>query len=514
MRLQRAWTLTGLSLLALLALSSGARDRDFAPQGALYLGGGQILEAATPRQLTLNAHVMQMAYQPGGLSLAYLGVRIDGTQVTQTVTLVGGKYGTPTTLMTSAFPIDPAEELRLRQRMEDQQAGRRAASPPPTPSPDVRLRELSLDGWSADGRFLLVRQNEMVTLPVNTQAAPTDMQETTQSRYLCIDVGVTPPHIRVIPLPLVTSAQVSTSSAQWLPDGLHVAFFQKTGDFDQPQSAQYAVYDTARDSLITFPLENEQVLMAMPDDSHAIVRAGSPKQPQYVIRDLKAGQETPTNEPAVVTAWKRRLSAPPPALALDVEERFHPDRQGITGIDSHLIWLRRTQGSKKMSALPVGLTPGPDDPQAQIAPNEQQVAFIAHGDLFVTDLSVRDATPREKLAAGDKLPCPEEQALAQDSLKQIGLAMMQYTQDYDETLPPAGDVKDRVMPYLKNSTVFNVGDSRFAYQAPPNLELAGFKATSELVIGTLNTPCARNVLYADGHVRSFPRAGNSPGGTE
>ena len=54
-----------------------------------------------------------------------------------------------------------------------------------------------------------------------------------------------------------------------------------------------------------------------------------------------------------------------------------------------------------MSAMPVGLTPGAATRRRAGRRTGQQVAFIAHGDLFVTDLSERDATVREKLAAGD-----------------------------------------------------------------------------------------------------------------
>lgn len=43
----------------------------------------------------------------------------------------------------------------------------------------------------------------------------------------------------------------------------------------------------------------------------------------------------------------------------------------------------------------------------------------------------------------------------QSNLKQIGLGIVQYAQDYDELMPPAREWIDRLQPYVKSEAVFN-----------------------------------------------------------
>jgi len=111
---------------------------------------------------------------------------------------------------------------------------------------------------------------------------------------------------------------------------------------------------------------------------------------------------------------------------------------------------------------------------------------------------------REKLTAGGPRDCAEERQLAMNSLKQIGLGIIQYAQDNNEHFPEANSLRDSVMPYLaEDDSLFQIGNSRFVYHAPADLNLAHLDNPATTVLGTMNLPCARVVLYADGHVRTF-----------
>lgn len=96
------------------------------------------------------------------------------------------------------------------------------------------------------------------------------------------------------------------------------------------------------------------------------------------------------------------------------------------------------------------------------------------------------------------------------NLKQLGLGIMQYTQDHNQTFPPLEDaaaMKKEVMPYVKNEELFVHPGSKEAYQ--PNSSLSGKKLSSlaepnSRVLAyeaSAGTDGRRGVLYADGHVK-------------
>ena len=122
-----------------------------------------MLEAAATRQLTLNANVWQFAYQPGGLEIAYTGMQVDGTKVTQSLRLIGSKHGGMLgTLRSHTWQLNEAGTEPVRDG----------------------TGLMRLCGWSGDGRYLLVTQYSLAT-----------------QNYLCIDVGQETIHITPIALP-------------------------------------------------------------------------------------------------------------------------------------------------------------------------------------------------------------------------------------------------------------------------------------------------------------------------
>jgi prepilin-type processing-associated H-X9-DG protein len=102
-----------------------------------------------------------------------------------------------------------------------------------------------------------------------------------------------------------------------------------------------------------------------------------------------------------------------------------------------------------------------------------------------------------------------------DHLKQLGLALRLYTQDYDNRLPPMKDpvaAKQALLPYVGRESVFAHPTTGEPYQ--PNPALSHKKLTSlewpETVVAFYEAhplaPDTRGVLFADGHARRVPEA--------
>jgi prepilin-type N-terminal cleavage/methylation domain-containing protein/prepilin-type processing-associated H-X9-DG protein len=106
------------------------------------------------------------------------------------------------------------------------------------------------------------------------------------------------------------------------------------------------------------------------------------------------------------------------------------------------------------------------------------------------------------------------QASCLSNVKQIGLALMQYAQDYDEALPAAGWVDTaiwpngasggnpwhmRIYPYVKNVQAFNCPSASYAWAGEPSTSIKyGYNASlpSYCSLGTIVYPAA-TILVTD-----------------
>lgn len=114
-------------------------------------------------------------------------------------------------------------------------------------------------------------------------------------------------------------------------------------------------------------------------------------------------------------------------------------------------------------------------------------------------------------------------ATSVSNLKQIGLGLMQYVQDYDERLPPMrsattereltdnpparATVQQVIQPYVRTTQIFRHPGTRQFYRPNPFLSrkpLASFKSPATMVAFYEASPDVegrRAVLYLDGHVK-------------
>lgn len=120
--------------------------------------------------------------------------------------------------------------------------------------------------------------------------------------------------------------------------------------------------------------------------------------------------------------------------------------------------------------------------------------------------------------AGDTEAAPEEESGSDASianLKQLGLAVMMYSQDYDETLPPLTDAaaaKKAIMPYVKNDKVFVSPDTKQPFRFNAALskhKLAAIKEPASMVLAyeaQPNKEQMRAVVFLDGHAKRVPES--------
>ncbi|MDW8291125.1 MAG: hypothetical protein RMM06_10400 [Armatimonadota bacterium] len=131
---------------------------------------------------------------------------------------------------------------------------------------------------------------------------------------------------------------------------------------------------------------------------------------------------------------------------------------------------------------------------ADLSPAGDAVWYVSQGAAWIAPLrklsrQQYEALYREKL-----------QETAVSYAKQIGLALMMYVQDFDETFPPnTGDLQWLLLPYLKDSRFFNLPGTNFFYLM--NMETLGsIQTPSETMVGYIQTPYGRAVIWAVGHV--------------
>jgi len=131
---------------------------------------------------------------------------------------------------------------------------------------------------------------------------------------------------------------------------------------------------------------------------------------------------------------------------------------------------------------------------ADLSPSGDAVWYVSHGAAWVVNLRKLN---REQYEAIHREALRETVV---SNAKQIGLALLMYVQDYDETFPPnTGDIQAILMPYLRNQEIFNLPGTNFFYLMNAN-PLPSIERPAETMVGYFQTPYGRAIIWADGHV--------------
>jgi hypothetical protein len=453
-----------LSLLAVLSFPSAADPSGPPSPEILYTSRKEFVRIAPARPLTLNAHLTQFAYEPLGLEVAAVGSETTDDTTTHFVKTIDVRTGHELhrLSMTSA-PISDGGQIGFKML-----------------------------GWTPSGKYLLLERTQ----------GKEDSPGESVTDLVRWDLSADPPTVRpVIPqFTLPPGALSDDTVLRYASPHNRWVLFTRDYNLNRQRQSAYQLYDTERNTFQPLvPPANTEIYNSWLDDGHLSVQSGQGRK----ALDVVTGKFSllPTTSLADLPPASKQY----PDLTLNVEDRPQVDQTRVSQFPSCIVWVYCPPRLKKpLSAVGAGITMGGEDPQAVWSPTGRQIAFLNHGDLYVNDVTTIPATgrmPNEKMALGLPLSCPEEQAIATSNMKQIGLAVTQYCQDYDEKFPPAGDVDEPLMPYLRNRSLYSVGNVHWVYHAPEKPELAAMEEPAATVIGTMDLPCGQVVLFGDGHVK-------------
>jgi len=187
----------------------------------------------------------------------------------------------------------------------------------------------------------------------------------------------------------------------------------------------------------------------------------------------------------------------------------------------HAVWLERNDASSQPAGAPPTPTqPPPDttkpvsdrapvrrDELTLVTPDGEALMLTPDGGaaLYLNRDGTLMAVPLERMETGAFLTARREAQKAQtlQNAKQIALGVLMYTMDYDEVLPPATGVEGIIAPYLRSSDVFNnptTGAPGFRFVLPGGGPMGKIEKPAATVLGYLEGPGGRAVIYVDGHV--------------
>ena len=155
------------------------------------------------------------------------------------------------------------------------------------------------------------------------------------------------------------------------------------------------------------------------------------------------------------------------------------------------------------ATAPVLPKPTPDTTLSLSLLNVRLIGSLTDIQPFSLDDALNPAAASE--------PDPNQASIS--NLKQIGLALVQYVQDYDEQLPPmktVAEADEAIYPYLKDRKLLEHPKTHELYQTNTSLShrsLASFNDPSTMVTYYEASPAddgLRAVLFLDGHVKRVP----------
>ena len=502
-RMQRNLVASFACLLA-LSVTKGTAVADNGEW--LYLGQRMSLVAVAPRQITLNANLTQFEYSPNGYQIAYIEwpSNLDVSPALGVVSTTEPSSGSP-----------PTPEIL--QILGSAQGG------------------LTLGDWSTDGRFLAV-------------SAEIDTGNR-QTQHVLYSEDLTMNKATPMPAPLETGESMEyLTPGSWSPGG-HIYAFAIAGrplqadptvQAFQIRHSELVLYDADRNVSRVVARMDGGIMRLLgwqnnhtyyyldrkPDDSAArfdydlqtgTIKAVGTKVLPFAPNTNIVGNKTIGIVPELINQSVSLTIEPQGSIRTDLAHQTHgratnlwvvrggvniTPQQAAGLVPSHPIILLDTypesSGSAQYSDSPPRFRPlglFPDQ-------SEYQVAYASHGDLWLADLTTRPSTSREVLSAGDELPCPEELQLAEENARQIVIALLSYSQDYDDKFPPPGsNLSIQINDYLADPTVMRLGDYHFKYEPPAKLSFVDLDSPADTVLGEFDLPCGKEIAYCDGHVK-------------
>jgi prepilin-type processing-associated H-X9-DG protein len=169
---------------------------------------------------------------------------------------------------------------------------------------------------------------------------------------------------------------------------------------------------------------------------------------------------------------------------LHVRVQKEPVPEGENEGSDGKLWLEGDPRNKNTRVLVSG-----DSGRGELNILGEQVIYHSQGALFAAPLLKTDKATLLALLRNRK------KMVAISNAKQLGLGLMMYAQDNNETFP-SGDPNEKISPYLKNPSIFD--GFNYTFGGGP---LGDITNPSQTELGYVQGDGGRAYLYADGHVR-------------
>ena len=130
--------------------------------------------------------------------------------------------------------------------------------------------------------------------------------------------------------------------------------------------------------------------------------------------------------------------------------------------------------------------------RADLSPTERAVFYVEGGVAKVRAVELLTEDQKQNL---DKAIRSE----VLSDVKQAGLALLMYSNDFDDMIPSAGGL-DALYPYVKDESILD----NFNYTPPGDLNLTRIERPADTQIGYIDGPGGRAIVFSDGHAKWFP----------
>ncbi|MES2464983.1 MAG: hypothetical protein V4671_30830 [Armatimonadota bacterium] len=173
------------------------------------------------------------------------------------------------------------------------------------------------------------------------------------------------------------------------------------------------------------------------------------------------------------------------------------------------LWLRAATPPKKDS-VPAATPKNPISADSLLIATNARVEMELATETTAAILFTRDGTLcaapvfRLPVTAFEEALRGVQRTATMSNAKQLGLALMMYSQDYDENLPQNGaGVADQIGPYVRNPSLFQnpgTGENGFVFSYPGPSAQSQIADPMKTQLGYVSGPGGRAIIWADGHV--------------
>jgi hypothetical protein len=206
---------------------------------------------------------------------------------------------------------------------------------------------------------------------------------------------------------------------------------------------------------------------------------------KWFALDTQQNKLTPLDKEPPQYKGPSALEAQAAKLSLRLKPSRATAQEGETTESLSLLWL---ESKEKTESPRVLLTA--EAAEGVLLPRGDGVLYKAQESLLFAPLFRMDKQAYELARRAS------DRAVAMSNAKQLGLGLMMYAQDYDETFPTGEDINEKISPYLKNNELFR--GFNYTYGGG---KLSDIPNTAETILGHVLGPGGRAIIYVDGHVK-------------